>query len=197
MTRRILVLVAHPDLAASKVNRAMVGRIADLPGVTINLLYDTYPDFRIDVAREQKACVEHDVIVLQHPLFWYSSPSLLKEWIDRVLLRGWAYGTGGTAVRGKMMLSAVSSNAEEAAYSAVGSNRHTLADLLAPFRQTAYHCGMEYPPPFALYGARKADAAQVDAHARRYRALLAALQRGEDAAGAPAPLAPGDDIDFG
>ncbi len=197
MPLRILVLVAHPDLAASRVNRAMLARIADLSGVTVVPLYDAYPDFRIDVRREQAACVAHDVIVLQHPLFWYSSPSLLKEWIDRVLVRGWAYGTGGDALRGKSMLSAVSSNAEEAAYCAVGRNRHTLEDLLAPFRQTAWHCGMDYLTPFAFYGARLADAAAIGAHATRYRAKLRALQQRADDDAAPAPIVPGDDIDFG
>lgn len=197
MTQRILVIAAHPDLAASKVNRSMLARIADLAGVTVVRLYDVYPDFRIDVRREQEACVAHDVIVLQHPLFWYSAPSLLKEWIDRVLLRGWAYGSGGDALRGKTMLSAVSSNAEQAAYSAVGRNRHTLTDLLAPFRQTAYHCGMSYPAPFAFYGARVADDAAIDAHAERYRAMLRALRDGESGAVVSPALLPGDDIDFG
>ena len=196
MTRRILVQVAHLDLAASRVNRAMLERISDLPAVTIVRLYERYPDFRIDVPREQRACVDSDLIVLQHPLYWYSSPALLKEWLDRVLQRGWAYGTGGVALQGKTLLSAVSSNAEADAYSAVGKNRHTMADLLAPFRQTGYHCGMRYPPPFVFYGARLADAAAIARHAQRYRELLLAFQHGTGATDAADEIEPADRIDF-
>lgn len=34
------------------------------------------------------------MIVFQHPLYTYSCPALLKEWLDRVLSRGFASGPG-------------------------------------------------------------------------------------------------------
>ncbi len=194
--RRICVIVAHPYLNdASRVNRAMVERITDLSNVTITRLYDVYPDFRIDVPKEQTGCVESELIVLQHPLYWYSCPALLKEWLDRVLERHWAYGTGGTALHGKAMISAVSCNAEAAAYLASGRNRHTIPDLLAPFRQTAYHCGMTYLAPLVFYGARSATATEIAGYAERYRQTLRAFQQSnEDDFGETA--LPADRIDF-
>ena len=96
---KILVLHAHPRSNASVVQRAMLRAIAGLDGVTLVDLYADYPDFDIDVAREQQRLLAHDVIVLQHPFYWYSSPAIIKEWQDLVLENGWAYGPGGTQAR--------------------------------------------------------------------------------------------------
>ena len=88
---KILVLFAHPYPHMSRVNRAMAEAVRDLPHVTVRDLYEIYPDFYIDVKREQALLTTHDVIVMQHPVYWYSCPSLLKEWMDSVLEYGWAY----------------------------------------------------------------------------------------------------------
>lgn len=68
----------------------MVDAIARKPDVTIHQLYETYPDWNIDVVREQSLLLEHDRIVLQFLFYWYSSPPLLKKWFDDVLMYGWA-----------------------------------------------------------------------------------------------------------
>jgi hypothetical protein len=64
--------------------------------VDISDLYEEYPDFYINVKREQQLLIEHDIIVFQHPFYWYSSPAILKQWEDLVLEFGFAYGPGGT-----------------------------------------------------------------------------------------------------
>jgi glutathione-regulated potassium-efflux system ancillary protein KefG len=47
------------------------------------------------------------VIVFQHPLYTYSCPALLKEWLDRVLSRGFASGPGGNQLAGKYWRSVI------------------------------------------------------------------------------------------
>jgi len=89
----VLVLFAHPALEKSRVNRRLAAAVADLPGVTLHDLYEAYPDFDVDVKREQDLLVAHDVLVVQHPFYWYSTPALVKQWEDLVLEHGWAYGT--------------------------------------------------------------------------------------------------------
>src|SRR5258705_2687374 len=84
-SRRILVLLAHPVLERSRVNRRLVDAVRGLEGVTIHDLYEVYPTLDIDVRREQELLLEHDVAVFQHPFYWYSVPSILKEWQDLVL----------------------------------------------------------------------------------------------------------------
>ena len=98
--RRVLLLLAHPSLDRSEVNRPMADAVAGIDGITLVDLYAEYPDFQIDIDREQQRLLEHDVIVFQHPLYWYSTPAILKEWQDLVLEHGFAYGSGGTALQG-------------------------------------------------------------------------------------------------
>ncbi len=61
------------------------------------------PDFNIDINAEQRALERADLVVLQHPMQWYSFPPLLKLWIDKVLEHGWAYGHDGNALVGKRL----------------------------------------------------------------------------------------------
>jgi len=60
--------------------------LAKRQDVTIHPLYEAYPDWSIDVTREHELLLAHDRIVLQFPFYWYSSPPLLKKWLDFVLL---------------------------------------------------------------------------------------------------------------
>lgn len=174
--RRILVLFAHPVLERSRVNRRLMEGVRDLEGVTINDLYERYPTFGIDVAREKALCVEHDVIVLQHPFYWYSAPAIVKEWLDLVLEHGWAYGKGGTALKGKIMFNAVTTGGGTDAYRHDGYNRFTMRELLAPFDQTAYLCGIRYLAPFVVHGALRLAGESTAPAVAMYRKLLEAVR---------------------
>ncbi len=174
--RRVQVLLAHPSLDRSEVNRPMFDAIRHLDGVTPVDLYAEYPDFQIDIDREQERLLAHDVIVFQHPLYWYSTPAILKEWQDLVLEHGFAYGREGTALRGKMMLSAISAGGGEAAYRKDGLNRFTISELLRPFEQTAMLCGMRWLPPFVVHGTHMLEADAFAGHAEDYRRVLTALR---------------------
>lgn len=176
-TRRILVLLAHPSLDRSEVNRPMAEAIDGLDGVTLVDLYAEYPDFQIDIDREQARLLAHDVIVFQHPLYWYSTPAILKEWQDLVLEHGFAYGSGGTALRGKIFFNALTAGGLQAAYCAEGYNHFTIRELLHPIEQTAMLCGMTYLPPFTLFGARTAvEDGRIDRHIADWVRLLEAVR---------------------
>jgi glutathione-regulated potassium-efflux system ancillary protein KefG len=176
---RVLVLFAHPAFEKSRINRRLLEAIRDLDGVTLHDLYETYPDFQIDVAEEQRRLVAHDVIVLQHPFYWYSAPALVKEYLDLVLEHGFAYGTAGRALEGKVLVNATTTGGPEAAYQAGGRNRFTIRQLLAPFDQTAYLCRMVYLAPFVVYGTHRMDEDTGCSPAQRqYRTLLASLRDG-------------------
>ena len=173
---RVLVLFAHPAHEKSRVNRRLVRGIRDLPGVTVHDLYEDYPELDIDVPREQALLEAHDVIVLQHPFFWYSTPAMLKEWQDLVLVHGWAYGSRGTALRGKRMLNAITTGGREAAYARDGLNRFTMRELLAPIEQTARLCGMSYLAPFVVHGTHGMTPQQAERHASEWRRTVEALR---------------------
>lgn len=178
MSPRILVLFAHPALHRSRTNAALARAIQDLPSVTFHDLYAAYPHHLIDVDCEQALLRAHDVIVWQHPLYWYSCPSLLKEWLDVVLEHGFAYGERGTALRGKRLLSVLTTGGPATAYQSNGPNRYTLSQLLVPFEQTARLCGMTYLEPFVVHGAGQLDDPQLREIAARYRHHLLDLANG-------------------
>jgi glutathione-regulated potassium-efflux system ancillary protein KefG len=178
MPSSILILFAHPALEKSRVNRVLIEAVRGLEGVTFHDLYEAYPDLDIEVGHEQDLLVNHDVIVLHHPFFWYSTPAILKEWQDLVLEHGWAYGTGGVALEGKRMLSAVTTGGSEAAYCTGGHNRFTVRQLLAPIEQTARLCRMEYLAPFVVHGSLGMTPEQAREHAGDYRRLVEALRDG-------------------
>lgn len=175
---RVLVLFAHPTLERSRVNRCLIDAASGLSGVSVCDLYERYPDFDVDVAAEQERLSAHDVIVSQHPFFWYSGPALLKQWQDLVLEHGWAYGREGNALRGKLALNAVTTGGGEGAYQDDGFNHHRMAEFLLPFEQTAKLCGMRYLPPFIVHGTHTMTAQTIERHAADYGRLLCALRDG-------------------
>lgn len=169
---RILVVYAHPAPRRSRVNKPLARMLAGLPGVAMHDLYWHYPDFDIDVRTEQEALEAAEMLVLQFPVQWYATPSLLKEWIDVVFEMGWAYGPGGTALRGKHMMVLASAGGRAHAYSQDGIHGHALDMFLLPLQQTAALCGMQWQPPHVLHDADDAPDEAIDAHIARVRAAL-------------------------
>jgi glutathione-regulated potassium-efflux system ancillary protein KefG len=174
--RRVLILFAHPALEKSRCNRRLVEAVRSLPDVTLNDLYQHYPDLDIDVPREQQLLVEHDIVVMQHPFYWYSTPALLKEWQDLVLEHGWAYGHHGTALRGKTLLTAITAGGSEEAYCRAGHNGYTIREFLVPIERTAALCGMTYLPPFVVHGTHSLREEEMLRHAADYRRVVEALR---------------------
>ena len=174
--QNVLILFAHPSFQTSRVNRALVKAVRDISGVTFHDLYEEYPDFFIDVRREQELLMRHEVVVFQHPFYWYSCPALLKEWQDVVLEHGFAYGEKGIALRGKSFLSAITTGGPSEAYSAGGYNNFSIRQLLVPFEQTANLCGMKFLEPHVVHGTHKlVDESDLAAVAEGYRRRIKGL----------------------
>jgi putative NADPH-quinone reductase len=174
--KNVLVLFAHPRPDRSEVNVVLANAARQIHGVTVADLYAEYPTFDIDVEREQQRLLKHDIIVFQHPVYWYSSPALLKEWQDLVLEHGFAYGSEGRALEGKVLFNAVTCGARREVYSKDGGYSHELRDFLVPFEQTARLCRMRYLPPLVLYAAgHAADENRLQGHVQDYRRLLVAI----------------------
>lgn len=174
---RILILFAHPALEKSRINRQLIKAVQAIDSITFHDLYEQYPNFHIDVKFEQELLLNHDIIVFQHPFYWYSSPAILKEWQDLVLELGFAYGQGGTALQGKKFLSAITTGGSEQAYNRTGYNYFTVRELLTPFEQTARLCGMEYLPPFLIQGTHQLqETQQITQSIENYRTAIVALR---------------------
>ncbi|MCA0388981.1 MAG: NAD(P)H-dependent oxidoreductase [Bacteroidetes bacterium] len=174
--KKILILFAHPALEKSRVNKKLVSIAKKTEGITFRDLYEIYPRFDIDVKREQKLLLEHDIIIFHHPFYWYSCPPLLKQWIDLVLEHGWAYGSKGNALAGKAGLNIITAGGREIAYTKEGLNKHTVWEFLAPFRQSFALCKMVPLPSFVIYGTHRLDKEGIERSAADYRKVLEMLR---------------------
>jgi glutathione-regulated potassium-efflux system ancillary protein KefG len=175
---RILILFAHPAYEKSRVNVYLADAVKDLDGVTFHDLYEAYPDFFVDVEREQELLLLHDVIVLHHPFYWYSAPALVKQWVDLVLEHGWAYGSQGTMLHGKRWFHTITTGGRDEAYHADGHARHTFRQLMAPLEQSALLCGLDYLPPFIASGTHGMTRDTMLRHAQDYRRVIEAVRDG-------------------
>lgn len=137
----------------------------------LSTFYATYPNFFIDVHAEQQRLREHDVLVLQHPLYMYSCPALLKEWIDRVLSKGFAFGKQ-SELKGKLWRSVITTGGNHTAYDQRGYNRYPLNEILQPFELSAALCQMHWIEPLVLYWSRNISDQERAQHAERYRQWL-------------------------
>ena len=176
----IYVLAAHPDWRASRVNRQLLSA-ARHTGGTVTDLYSQYPDFFIDVVAEQARLAAAKLIVLLHPIHWYSMPPLQKLWLDEVLTYGWAYGAAtadhpshGRALAGKDLWLVASTGGSEQAYHPQGYNRYFFDAFLPPYEQTAALCGMRFLPPLILHGAHAQSAEDIADHVKVFADRLAA-----------------------
>jgi len=173
---KILILFAHPALQKSRINKALIKGLNQIDGVTFHDLYQAYPEFDIDVEKEKLLLLDHQVVIFHHPFFWYSTPAILKEWQDLVLEHGWAYGSKGDALRGKLFFNVITSGGRREAYSGDGYNRFKLRTLLAPIEQTANLCKMIYLPPFAVQGTHSIKPEEVEQYRENYHLLLTSLR---------------------
>ena len=179
MKNKVLILFAHPKFERSLNQLMLVKSIPSLPEITFHDLYEKYPDFDIDIDYEQKLLLENNIIIWQHPFYWYSAPPLLKQWIDLVLSFGWAYGPGGTSLQGKFIFNAITAGGIRTAYDKEGHNRFTVNHLLAPFDQTAYLCRMIYLPPFVLHGTHRIGEKERADEASLYTRILIKMVEGD------------------
>lgn len=160
----IYLIAAHPNWRESRVNRRLLDSARTVTRVDTNDLYTRYPDYCIDVAAEQARLAAAQLIVLMHPIQWYSMPALQKLWLDDVLNYGWAYGMGAKALRGKDLWLVATTGGPESSYHPQSYNRYFFDAFLPPYEQTAALCGMRFLPPLLLHGAHSASEQEVAAH---------------------------------
>jgi glutathione-regulated potassium-efflux system ancillary protein KefG len=176
---QILILFAHPAMQKSRINRILIAPMQEHTAVTFHDLYAAYPEFDIDVQHEQRLLTEHDIIIMHHPMFWYSTPAILKEWQDLVLQHGWAYGSSASALRGKRFLNVLTTGGGEQAYSKAGLVGNTVRELLVPIERTAILCGMHYLPPFVVHGTLNMSDVDATRHAEDYQRMILAMRDDE------------------
>ena len=169
---KIMNLVFHPNLDQSRVNKTWKTQLEESGKITRSRdLYADYPDFQIDIEREQELLLAHDRIILQFPFYWYSSPPLLKKWLDDVLTYGFAYGSTGDKLKGKDLQIILSAGGQEKFYSGFDIYA-TIYELLKPFQLTGNLCQMNYMLPVWMYRADSADQEMINAHGMKWADMI-------------------------
>ncbi|MGE8720302.1 NAD(P)H-dependent oxidoreductase [Leptospira terpstrae] len=175
---KILILLVHPALEKSKANQMLLDSIPNSENITLHDLYEEYPNFSINVKTEQNLMADHQIILFQHPLYWYSCPPLMKLWIDLVLDDGWAYGPGGNQLKGKKWIQVITTGGSKDAYSKDGFHGYETEDFLLPFRRTAELCGMDFLKPFLVQGTFQLNELDLQKESNRYSKFINQLLGG-------------------
>ena len=150
--QNVVIISGHPNLKNSVGNKTILERVSTvLPEIEIRRLDALYPNYQIDVAKEQEALLNADIIVWQFPFSWYSLPGLMKLWLDQVMVHGFAHGSTAK-LGGKKLILSFTAGAPQALYSPEGFFRHTVENYLTPFKTTAALCNLELQTPIYTCG---------------------------------------------
>lgn len=151
---KVLAINTHPnidgnhtrgDTNASFANKIIMHCLSTENHVTIHNLIEKYPDQKINVKQEQSLLEVHDKILLIGPIYWYSLPALAKQWMDEVLLYGWAYGSKGNALKGKQIQLVLTSGSNIGEYSK-NEIGNTIDELFINYQRSFEYCKMEWLP---------------------------------------------------
>ena len=96
-----------------------------------------------DVLREQARVERADALAFTFPLFWWSFPSKLKGWLDRVFSWGWAYDLGhdaqGSLLSSRKGLVLITAGASERVFKKYGYDKSLHTQF---YTGTWSYCGL-------------------------------------------------------
>lgn len=140
---KTLVVLAHPHVANSSTVAFFKTAVEDEANVT---WHELVPPFNLE--REHQLLSSADRIIFQFPLYWYSAPAILKQWLDVV----WNTTlTSNHLVKGRELGIVVTAAHAAGAFQPGASQQFTIAELLRPYQALAHATGMKYLPPFPVY----------------------------------------------
>ena len=152
--RKVVILLAHPNIKGSQANKALIDAVSDIEGVAVFNLYELSEDIAFNVDEWSKIISDASAVIYQFPFYWMSAPSLLKKWQDELFTPL----SKTPAVAGKPLMIVTTTGSEYDAYRSGGRNRFTTDELLRPYQGSAIHSGMAWQTPIVVYGMGTADA---------------------------------------
>lgn len=148
---KTLIIISHPEIKESSSQQYLLHSIPSNQEITVHHLEEHYSNKPIDVSEEQKLLATHDRIIFQFPLYWYSSPALLKQWQDEVLTDDFAYGKRGHQLKNKEFALVLLVGAAKTDYQAGGKELYSIDELTKPFQAMAHKTGMVFLKTFSIH----------------------------------------------
>ncbi|ANS41497.1 NAD(P)H-dependent oxidoreductase [Serratia inhibens] len=154
--KKTMLILAHPKFDESVVNKILIEKVMSNNDVYINNLSERYKDEKFDIEDEQRLLIQHERIIFQFPLYWYSYPAILKKWMDDVFTPGFAYGRKGellgTHLVGKQFSIVSTIGGVEQMYTPGGIVGSSVNELLRHLQATIEYVGGVYTYPHFVYG---------------------------------------------
>lgn len=151
---KTLLILSHTYWENSKVNKALAKEALGLDYVKVHNINEVYKDGKIDAEKEIELLKEAEFIVFQFPLFWFSTPSLMKEWQD-VVLSQILHGENPKLLSGKKFGIVSTLGGAKDTYD--GHHGYTLNELLRPIYYAFKYCGATLVDEFAIYSANASN----------------------------------------
>jgi len=155
MKKKTLVIMAHSNPNDSKINKRIKETLKDEEHIIYKDIKSLYGDYNFDVQKEQEDLLNADKVIFQFPLYWWTAPAILKQWMDDVYTYGFAYKYGESGewealnLQNKEFQMIVSIGGSEEDYKRMNIK---VKDCLSSYSITAYSLGMKELDPFLLYG---------------------------------------------
>lgn len=167
---KTLLLLFHPNFDGSRANRSLVNHAKTVDGLEVINMQELYPDNQIDLKIEINRILQADRIIIQFPLQWYSVPSLLRVWQNKVLTNMFylKYESQGKYLEGTPLLVTTTAGNVSKAYSPEGINLFSIEEILNPLRAMANRCSLPWADPFYLFESNSAKDTVLDEHGAAY-----------------------------
>lgn len=146
---KTLILISHPKFEDSGTQQFLKTSFYSLDDVKYQVIDELYGQSDgIDIEKEQSALKGFDRIIFQFPMYWYSSPASLKQFMDDVFTRN--YIVANWALKTKELGIVVTLGDAKADFQAGGSEQFTISELLRPLQAFAHKAGIQYLKPFVV-----------------------------------------------
>jgi len=111
-----------------------------------------------DILAEHKKLDAADLVIFQFPMHWYTWPAMLKGWMDRVMVNGYAFSYypemkifDSGVFRQKKAILSITTGGPTPSYSETGLHG-SMSVFLWPLHMTLYHMGFQILRPQCSFG---------------------------------------------
>ncbi|TPR18823.1 flavodoxin family protein [Apilactobacillus timberlakei] len=147
---KTLVIVSHPEYDNSMTESFLNQCQNDIDEVDWLVLDHLTDNYEFDVDKEQKRLIKYDRILLQFPMYWYSSPALLKKYEDDIFTRSFTYANEDGKLKDKELGIITTLGEPLKNYTVGGSEGFSINEILKPYQALAFKAGMKFIKPFAV-----------------------------------------------